>query len=170
MNLVLPVDYQDILASIRAPRSAITLSLLQSDECGGLVSSLTTGIPLGPSSPPTRDERACRILDICMSLPVLRQFGLFTMVRRFLEYVKNLCFSSGMNVRPVYSLIGDSDVPGERVIYLAGYQGVGEVVVGGVGEGYARQGPSGDPRANINDPNIPMYGLFCIALAHGFFD
>ncbi|KAF4690327.1 hypothetical protein FOZ62_015670, partial [Perkinsus olseni] len=150
--------------------SAITLSLLQSDECGGLVSSLTTGIPLGPSSPPTRDERACRILDICMSLPVLRQFGLFTMVRRFLEYVKNLCFSSGMNVRPVYSLIGDSDVPGERVIYLAGYQGVGEVVVGGVGEGYARQGPSGDPRANINDPNIPMYGLFCIALAHGFFD
>ncbi|KAF4656529.1 hypothetical protein FOL47_008886 [Perkinsus chesapeaki] len=166
MNLVLPVDYQDILA-----RSAITLSLLQSDECGGLVTSFTTGIPLGPSSPPTRDERACHLLDICMSLQVLRQFGLFTMVRRFLEYVKNLCYSSGMNVQPVYSLIGDSDVPAERVIYLAGYQGVGEVVVGGIGDnGAGRPNPSGDASMNVNDPNIPMYGLFCVALAHGFFD
>ncbi|KAF8819771.1 putative Uncharacterized protein C4H3.03c, partial [Cardiosporidium cionae] len=35
-------------------RAAITLKMLISEEQGGLVSSLTMGIPLGPDAPPTR--------------------------------------------------------------------------------------------------------------------
>ena len=87
------------------------------------------GIPLGPDAGPTFDERVCRILDECLSLPVLREFGLFDMCRKFLEMLKNVSFEWSESNPSFFGQPGLSDhgAVHERCQYLAGYRGYGDV-------------------------------------------
>jgi hypothetical protein len=150
MQLSVPVDYQDILI-----RSAITLQLMQSDELGGLITSLTLGIPLGIDVPPTREGRVFHLLDSCLSIPVFRSFGLSFMTRKFLSFIKSIVFKYN-NPQAVYDYLGRCPLPGVELSSMAGYLGIGPTVAGGIPEN-----PS---------PDVGMYGLIIVALCHGFFD
>lgn len=150
MTLSVPVDYQDILI-----RSAITLQLLQSEEMGGILTSLTLGIPLGSDLPPTRDERTFQLLDTCLAIPTLRQMGLSTLTKRFLGFLKSIAFQHDCP-QAVYDHLGHSTCPGLELSSMAGYLGIGPTVAGGISEN-----PSGD---------IGMLGLLVTALSSGFFD
>ena len=150
LNVCLPVDYQEVLV-----RSALTLQLMQSDELGGLITSLTLGIPLGPDLPPTRDERVFHLLDACLSLPLLRDFGLTNLTRKFLCFLKSIAFQHEYP-QAVYDYLGHASVPATELSSMAGYLGIGPTIAGGIGPNPA--------------PDVGMYGLLIIGLSHGFFD
>ena len=128
-SLCLPVDYQETLQ-----RQAISLNLLQSEEIGGIVNSLTLGIPLGADLPPTRDERSVHLFEICLSIPVLRELGLYSLTKKFSIFLKTLCLQS-QPLQPVYGYQGQSTVPTDELGSMAGHLGVGPVIAGGIGQG-----------------------------------
>lgn len=107
----------------------------------------------------TKDERICRLLDECLSVSAMREFGLFRIMFKMLEFLMNVCRRSakGSNSCPqhAYGSLGEVTVAAERVPYMAGFLGMSEVVAGGVKSG---------------DPDIAMYGLLCVAMSHAFFD
>ena len=152
MNLAVPVDYQDVLI-----RAAITLQMMQSDEVGGIVGSLTLGIPLGPDLPPSKDERTFQLPELCISVPVLRQFGLMRMCRKFFEFLKSVCLQYD-NPQAVYDYVGRNTCPAIELGSMAGYLGSGTLIAGGV-----------VPDTSIV-ADVGMYGLLIIALSHGFYD
>jgi hypothetical protein len=145
VQICLPVDYQEILI-----RTSITLQLMQSDEVGGILNSMTLGIPLGPDLPPTRDERAYQLLDTALSVPILRNFGLLTIAKKFLEYLKTTCFQfeNLQAVRPIS--------PPKELNSMAGYMGIGALIAGGIPENQSL--------------DIGVLGLMIIALSQGYFD
>jgi len=153
-SLCLCVEYQDILV-----RTAITLGMMQSEEFSGFISSFTFGIPTGPDAPPTRDERLCRLFDECLCLSILREFGMLDICRKFLEFLKNICFlDSEGGPQSTYSHLGQGEVPAEKVPYLAGFHGRGDLTVGGVAP------DRGDALPGA------LCGLLCLGLTHACFD
>ena len=149
-GVALPVDYQETLL-----RQAITLQLLQSDELGGIVSSLSLGVPLGADLPPTRDDRTFQLTDLCLSLPVMREYGLFKMAKRFLTFIKAVALQHECP-QAIYGYLGQPAVPALELASMAGYLGVGPALAGGVA-------------ANMV-PDPAMFGLINVALAGAFFD
>merc|ERR1712176_623919 len=89
------------------------------------------GLPLGPLGSSTRDTRVCRLLDECLSLPVLRDLGLLDVLRKFLVFAKESCFQDE-KPQHVYNPWGSVQYrKREWAPYLAGYRGMGEVYSGG---------------------------------------
>lgn len=181
-SMCLPVEYQEVLV-----RAAMTISMMQSEDSGGLLSALTLGLPLGPFSTATRDARGCRLLDECIALPVLRDTGLFDVCRKFLLFAKEVCFHQE-KPQHTYSPWGSSLCQSkEWEPYLAGYRGMGEVHSGGMYPGLpnedcsgrAESGASGgeDPGGGAGDcggdelsSRTVINSLLVVALAHAFFD
>mmetsp|Transcript_60146 Transcript_60146/g.169669 ORF Transcript_60146/g.169669 Transcript_60146/m.169669 type:complete len:719 (+) Transcript_60146:52-2208(+) len=121
-TLCLPVEFQEVLV-----RAAMTVAILQSADCGGLLSSLTTGMPLGPLGGATRETRVCRLLDECLGLPVMREVGLHDVHRKFLVFIKEVCFHQD-KPQHTYNAWGNvQHQKHELAPYLAGYRGMGEV-------------------------------------------
>ncbi|TEB18320.1 hypothetical protein C9890_0407 [Perkinsus sp. BL_2016] len=151
-TLALPVDYQDIII-----RNIVTLSLLQSEESGGILASLTLGIPNAQMGLATRDRRVCELLDTCLSLPVLRELGMFAFIKKFIEFVKNVSFNTQLA-----AICGDlgnrlhQELPLE---YLAGFKG-----------GNTHGGSLVAGMRNSLEDDISVLSLLVIALTHGFFD
>lgn len=172
--LCLPVEFQEVLV-----RTAVTLAMMQSEDCGGFLASLTLGLPLGPLAAATRDERVCRLLDECLALPVLRDLGLFDVLRKFLLFMKEICFQQE-KPQHTYTPSG-STVSRKRewAPYLAGYRGMGEVHSGGPlleaklgdvsADGSERPAASSARNDDWYGPTV-TYGLLVISLAHAFFD
>lgn len=169
-QLCLPVEFQEVLV-----RAAMTLCLLQSEDCGGFLSSFTMGLPLGPKCGATRDSRVCRMLDECLSLPVLRDIGLLDVCRKFLRFAKEICFQLD---KPQHTCNPWGSVQFKKrewAPYLAGYRGMGEVHSGGPLLEYDDEK---EGEGVLDDPRIPeewqrrtvVYGLLVVALSHAFFD
>ena len=148
--LSLPVDYQELLV-----RTAITVQLLQSEELGGLVNALTLGIPLGSDLPPSRDERTFQITDACVSVPVLRQIGLFQVVKRFTTFLKSIALKPEPP-QAIYGPLGQSCLSPTELSGMAGYLGVGPAMAGGVAASLVR--------------DVPASGLLIVGLSGAFFD
>jgi GH15 family glucan-1,4-alpha-glucosidase len=149
-NLCLPVDYQEMIS-----RQAISLQLLQSDEIGGIMNSMTLGIPLGSDLPPTRDDRTIQLTDMCLSLPVVRELGMHAFTKKFCVFLKSVCMR-GEPLQAVYGYRGQSSVTPDELTSMAGYLGVGPAMAGGVCPSLVRD--SG------------MSGLAILALSGAFFD
>lgn len=154
-RLRLPFNYQNMVA-----RACICLAVQQSEECGGLLSSLTMGHPIGREAiTPAKDGRVCRLLDECLSIGVLRDVGLFEIARKFLEFIKNSIYRTE-EPQHSYGALGELSVPQEKMPYLAGYKGLGEVINGGI-----------VPHDSSNHAeHLVVYGLAVVALVHCFFD
>ena len=108
---------------------------------------------------PAKDGRVCRLLDECLSLSVLGDVGLFDMARKYLEFLKNSVYKVD-EPQHTYGALGESSIPPERMPYLAGFQGMGEVVNGGV---FVHDEKN-------HSEHVVCYGLLTIALSHCFFD
>eukprot|EP00404_Azadinium_spinosum_P041209 CAMPEP_0180824594 /NCGR_PEP_ID=MMETSP1038_2-20121128/72519_1 /TAXON_ID=632150 /ORGANISM="Azadinium spinosum, Strain 3D9" /LENGTH=490 /DNA_ID=CAMNT_0022866997 /DNA_START=1 /DNA_END=1473 /DNA_ORIENTATION=+ len=175
----------------------MTLAMLQSEDCGGFLSSLTMGMPLGPFGAATRETRVCHVLDECLALPVLRDLGLLEMCRKFLTFAKENCFQQ---VKPQHTYNPWGTVQARKrewAPYLAGYRGMVEVHSGGpllepqaegllpTVEGAAAMptepeaaspsadgAPSGGAASRSDEWNgrTVVYCLLVISLAHAFFD
>lgn len=157
MHLSVPVDYQEVLV-----RSAITLQMMQSDEVGGIITSLTLGIPLGPDLAPSKDERNFQLPELCVALPVLRQFGLHKMSRKFFEFLKSICLQYD-SPQAVYDYLGRPSCPQIELTSMSGFLGCGQVVAGNMGDEHCDENKT-------NRPDVAMYGLLIVALSHGFID
>ena len=95
----------------------------QCEENGGLLSCLTMGNPVCPGRA-GRDGRVCRLLDECLSVRVFREIGLLDVCRKFLEFLKNVVcrdLETGELLQHTYGALGESEVPLEKMPYLAGY-------------------------------------------------
>eukprot|EP00929_Paragymnodinium_shiwhaense_P015932 TRINITY_DN124015_c0_g1_i1.p1 TRINITY_DN124015_c0_g1~~TRINITY_DN124015_c0_g1_i1.p1 ORF type:complete len:730 (-),score=139.68 TRINITY_DN124015_c0_g1_i1:109-2298(-) len=175
-SLCLPVEYQEVLI-----RAAMTLCMLQSDDCGGFLASLSMGLPLGPYCGSTCDTRVCRLLDECLALPVLREMGLFEVCKRFLSFAKEVCFMEDPPQHTYTPWRSSKSKPREWAPYLAGYRGLGEVHHGGPllevpeDEIWECTDSAGDPLVSAGDcpgfdDRTVVYSLLIVALAHAFFD
>lgn len=102
---------------------------------------------------------ASRLLDECLSLAALREIGLFDVCRKFLEFLKNIVYRVD-EPQHTYGALGESAIVAERMPYLAGFQGMGEVICGGVFK---------HDQINHKEHSV-MYGLLVVSLAHVFFD
>ena len=149
-GLALPADYQETII-----RSAITVQLLQSEELGGIVNALTLGIPLGSDLGPTRDDRTLHITDMCLSLPVLREVGMFGLVKKFSSFLKSVCIRPDLP-QGVYGYLGQCSVPPLELNGMAGYLGVGPAMAGGVQGSLVR--------------DIGAAGLVVVGMSGAFFD
>ncbi|CAE8665216.1 unnamed protein product [Polarella glacialis] len=171
-TLFLPVEYQEVLM-----RACMSLVMCQSEDCGGFLSSLTMGLPLGPLCPASRDARVCRLLDECLALPVLRDIGLLDVCRKFLTFAKEICYADG-DVQHVYNAWGSAtDIKRQWAPYLAGYRGMGEVHSGGpliedpaAGDINGVNGEGAVDLADTWNKHAVIYGLLAISLVHAFFD
>lgn len=169
-SVCLPVEYQEVLV-----RALTTICMLQVEDSGGLLSSLTFGLPLGPFSPSTRDTRVCRLLELCLSLPVLRDAGLFDVCRKFLRFAKEVCFNLDAP-QHTYTASGNSCRLWAMELQpcLAGYRGLGgEVYSGGHFPGRvpeADEEPGDEDREKQLTTKAVVYCLLVSALAHAFFD
>jgi len=153
MQLCLPLDFQPLLV-----RSAITLMLNQSEECGGFAFSTTMCHPLAPGMKPTKDTRVCTLLDECLSVGVLRDLGLFQTLKQFLTFCKTVCFRDEY-LQHTYGHLGEKHIKLERTPYLAGFRGIGEVTHGGVGPA---------PDSCADSTRALMSGLLLLALSHAW--
>uniref|UniRef100_A0A0G4GTT1 Uncharacterized protein n=1 Tax=Chromera velia CCMP2878 TaxID=1169474 RepID=A0A0G4GTT1_9ALVE len=151
-QLSLPLEYQDVLI-----RAAITLKLLTAEETGGLVSSLTLAIPLGEHGPPTRDERVYRIMEECLAIGVLRDYGMTEIYRRFIKFLKNVCMRPS-EPQMVYAIHMMDSMPSQQATFLAGFNGCAPVILGGVG------------REQSGKRNPALLGLLVWALSQVFYD
>jgi len=180
-SLCLSVEFQEEVV-----RAAMTMVVLQSEDCGGFVAALTMSLPLGPyCRRKTRDSRVCRILDECLALPVLREVGLFSVGFKLLVFLKELVFK-GVDLQTTYSAKGGvSCKVREWAPYLAGYRGMGEVFSGGapvkqqlslpktVADSAVapQQGPDhSQTLAEDWQEKTMVSALIVLALTHAFFD
>jgi len=166
-SLCLPVEFQEVLV-----RAAMTVGIMQSEDSGGFLSALTVGVPLGPLCGPTRDTRVCRLLDECLALPVLRDLGLFDVCKKFLVFIKEICFMQSKPQHTYNSWGSVQERKKEWAPYLAGYRGMGEVHSGGPlvePPPTMERGGSGGGSDEWHSRTV-VHGLLVISLAHAFFD
>lgn len=162
-SLALPVEFQEVVM-----RSAMTLAMLQSEDSGGILTTISMGLPLGPLAPSSRDSRVCRLLDECLALPVLRELGLLDVCRKFLTFAKQICYQ---DEQPQHSYNTCGDAQGKKrewAPYLAGYRGMGEVYSGGSLLEDLPQDLREEESGWYNSAVIN--GLLAITLVHAFFD
>lgn len=169
-SLCLPVEFQQMLV-----RAAITVALLQSEECGGLLSAMTMNLPLGPRGGATRDARVCRLLDECLALAVLRDIGLFDICRKFLSFIKEVCFQPEKPQHSYTSAGSAQSMPLEWEPCLAGYRGMGEVYRGGpllesqFDAEHSKLAANATAESGWQSRTV-VHGLIVVSLAHAFFD
>jgi GH15 family glucan-1,4-alpha-glucosidase len=125
-RLAIPFEWQDEVI-----RAAITLKLCSYEDTGAVLAALTTSIPESPSSGRTWDYRYCWLRDSYFVVQALNRLGATQTMEQYLRYIDRIVMqSSAGDLRPVYRLGGDANLP-ERIIEpMEGFLGMGPVRVG----------------------------------------
>lgn len=120
-----PRDYQEEVI-----RSALVLKLHQFEDTGALLAATTTSIPEFPGSGRNWDYRFCWLRDAYFTLNALERIGHFEEMELFITYLRTICELYGDSLRPVYTLVGGTDMEEVIIEGLAGYKGDGPVRYG----------------------------------------
>lgn len=120
-----PRDYQQEVI-----RSALVLKLHQFEDTGALLAATTTSIPEYPGSGRNWDYRFCWLRDAYFTLNALERIGHFEEMELFITYLRTISELYGDSLRPVYTLLGGTDMEEVIIEGLAGYKGDGPVRYG----------------------------------------
>lgn len=150
-NLNLPFEWQEAVI-----RSAITLQLCSFHETGAIVAALTTSIPEEPGSQRNWDYRFCWIRDAFFTVHGLNRVGATRTMERFIDYVRNIiALEQGPALKPVYSILPETDLSERTAPAFAGYMGYGPVRIG---------------NAAVGQTQHDVYGSVILAASQMFFD
>jgi len=155
-NLTIPFDFQsDVI------RSAITLKLCHFEETGAIVSGITTSIPISPKGVEQIDPRYQFVQTMPLMVKTLTELGQSSTVNGFLVFLSNILGlvtgedASPASLQPVYGISMETLLHQKEVHRLAGYRGLGPVVVG---------------NDLFQHKNNTVYGSLIMALTPCFFD
>ncbi|MBZ6378308.1 glucoamylase [Pacificimonas flava] len=150
-GLATPMDWQ-----AEVIRAAITLKLCQHEETGAIVAAMTTSIPEAPNSERNWDYRFCWIRDAYYTVQALNGLGALDVLEKYLAYLRNIVDGArGGRVQPLYSVMGDPEVPEHVAPALSGYRGMGPVRYG---------------NAAFTQIQHDAYGQIVLPTVQGFFD
>ncbi len=99
-GLSISYDWQDAII-----RAAITLSLSNFEETGGIVAAHTTSIPEAPGSNRTWDYRFCWLRDAYFVVKALNRIGATQIMEDFISFILGIAANTEEMLRPVYSVV-----------------------------------------------------------------
>ncbi|MCC7463348.1 MAG: glycoside hydrolase family 15 protein [Gammaproteobacteria bacterium] len=150
-TLAVPFDWQDAVI-----RAAITLKLCTYEDTGAVLAALTTSIPESPGSGRNWDYRYCWLRDAYFVVQALNRLGATRTMEGYLHYIDHIvACSNGGELRPLYSLSGESRLEERQIDTLEGYQGMGPVRIGNAAAGQTQH---------------DVYGSVILAASQLFFD
>lgn len=122
--LSIPAEWQQAVI-----RAAITLKLCQYEGTGAIVAAMTTSIPEAPDTVRTWDYRYCWPRDAALSVRALNRLSATRSMEEYMRYIHNLTVKEDQ-MRPVYGIHFQDELPERKEISLKGYRGMGPVRVG----------------------------------------
>jgi GH15 family glucan-1,4-alpha-glucosidase len=112
-------------------RSALVLKLLQFEETGTIAAAATTSLPEEIGGARNWDYRYTWVRDTSFTLDALFSLGHLTELEGYLRWMERLLAVHGAaNMKIVYGLRGEEELPEQRLGHLEGYRGSRPVRVG----------------------------------------
>jgi GH15 family glucan-1,4-alpha-glucosidase len=124
-GLAIPFEWQEAVI-----RAAVTLKLCTFEDTGAVIAAMTTSIPEAANSGRNWDYRYCWLRDSYFVIQGLNSLGVTKTMAAYLRYIVNVSYEAGVNLQPVYSITGRTDLSEQQVGSLGGYRGMGPVRVG----------------------------------------
>ncbi|HYS47414.1 MAG TPA: glycoside hydrolase family 15 protein [Xanthobacteraceae bacterium] len=147
-GLSISYDWQDAII-----RAAITLSLSNFEETGGIVAAHTTSIPEAPGSNRTWDYRFCWLRDAYFVVKALNRIGATQIMEDFISFILGIAANTEEMLRPVYSVVPTDPMDECLAPNLVGYRGDGPVRIGNAAAAQAQH----DTYGSIILAAMPMF-------------
>jgi len=150
-RLAIPFDWQEEVI-----RSAITLKLCSYEDTGAVLAALTTSIPECASSGRNWDYRYCWLRDSYFVVQALNRLGATRTMEGYLRYIDQIVIRSDVaDLKPVYRISPDIELPETLHDSLEGFLGMGPVRVG---------------NQAADQTQHDVYGSIILAASQYFFD
>jgi len=118
-----------------ADRSALVLKLLYFQSTGAIAAAATTSLPEEIGGVRNWDYRYTWIRDTALTLQALYNLGHLSELEGYLKWIKNIITESGSELKIMYGLRGETELPEAELDHLEGYKGSAPVRIGNAAAG-----------------------------------
>ena len=116
-------------------RSLLTLKALTYGPTGGIVAGPTTSLPEKIGGPRNWDYRYCWLRDASFTLVALMNLGYYDEARAWRDWLLRAVAGSPAQVRILYGITGEKQLPERELPWLAGYEDSRPVRIGNAAVG-----------------------------------